>query len=84
MCDEWEDNAIEAECEEDEPVNLQLYSDHRRGDLDSYPIIAVCDECAAELGGELGGCAGPAAGDILFCEECGIRNYGLPAERPSD
>jgi hypothetical protein len=49
-----------------------LYSDHRRGDLDSYPIIAVCDVCAAELGGELGGCAGPAAGDMLFCEECGI------------
>jgi hypothetical protein len=71
MRDKWEDKAIEAECEEDAPVNLQLYSDHRRGDLDSYPIIAVCDECAAELGEELGGCAGPA-GDILFCEECGI------------
>ena len=50
MCDKWEDKAIEAEYEEDEPVNLQLYSDHRRGDLDSYPIIAVCDDCAAELG----------------------------------
>jgi hypothetical protein len=73
MRDKWRD--VEAEAEytwEDESVNLQLYSDHRRGDLDSYPIIAVCDECAAELGGELGGCAGPAAGDMLFCEECGI------------
>jgi hypothetical protein len=60
MRDKWEDKAIEAECEEDEPVNIKLYSDHRRGDLDSYQIIAVCDECAAELGGELGGCAGPA------------------------
>jgi hypothetical protein len=72
MRDKWEDKAIEAEYEwEDEPVSLQLYSDHRRGDLDSYPIIAVCDECAAELGGELGGCAGPA-GHVQFCEECGI------------
>jgi DNA polymerase I-like protein with 3'-5' exonuclease and polymerase domains len=73
MYDKWEDKANEAQYEwEDEPVNLQLYSNHRRGDLDSYPIIAVCDDCAAELGGELGGCAGSAAGDILFCEECGI------------
>jgi hypothetical protein len=72
MRDKWRDEDAEAEYEwEDESVNLQLYSDHRRGDLDSYPIIAVCDECAAELGGDLGGCAGPA-GDILFCEECGI------------
>ena len=62
MCDKWEDKAIEAEYEEDESVNLQLYSDHRRGDLDSYPIIAVCDDCAAELGGELGGCAGSRPG----------------------
>jgi hypothetical protein len=73
MCDKWGDKANEAQYEcEDESVNLQLYSDHRRGDLDGYPIIAVCDDCAAELGGELGGCAGPAAGDMLFCEECGI------------
>jgi hypothetical protein len=73
MRDKWRDEDAEAQYEcEDESVNLQLYSDHRRGDLDSYPIIAVCDECAAELGGELGGCAGSAAGDILFCEECGI------------
>jgi hypothetical protein len=72
MCDKWEEKDIPAECEDDQPVNLQLYSDHRRGDLDSYPIIAVCDECAAELGGELGGCAGPADWYVLFCEECGI------------
>ncbi len=79
MCDKWRDEGAEAEYEwEDEPVNLQLYSDHRRGDLDSYPIITVCDECAAELDGELGGCAGPAAGDILFCEECGIRVDNTP------
>jgi hypothetical protein len=71
MRDKWEDKAIEDECEEDEPVNLRLYSDHRRGDLDSYPIIAVCDDCAAKLDGELGGCAGPA-GDMLFCDECGL------------
>ena len=63
MRDKWRDEGAEAEYEwEDEPVSLQLYSDHRRGDLDSYPIIAVCDECAAELGGELGGCAGPGLG----------------------
>jgi hypothetical protein len=48
MYDKWEDKGIEAECEEDESVNLQLYSDHRRGDLDSYPVIAVCENCAAE------------------------------------
>jgi hypothetical protein len=78
MRDKWRDEDAEAEYEwEDESVNLQLYSDHRRGDLDSYPIIAVCDECAAELGGDLGGCAGPA-GDILFCEECGISVDNAP------
>jgi hypothetical protein len=79
MRDKWRDEDAEAQYEcEDESVNLQLYSDHRRGDLDSYPIIAVCDECAAELGEELGGCAGPAAGDILFCEECGISVDNAP------
>ncbi len=74
MCDKWEDEAIDVEWEsEEEPVNLQVYSDHRRGDLDSYPVIAVCEGCAAELGGDLGGCAGPAPGYVLYCEECGAR-----------
>ena len=75
MCDKWEDEAIDAEWEsEDEPVNLQVYSDHRRGDLDSYPAIILCDVCASELGGDVGGCAGPALGQGLFCERCCASN----------
>jgi hypothetical protein len=54
-----------------------VYSDHRRGDLDDYPIVVVCDACAGELGGDLGGCAGPALGQALTCEECGASNGDL-------
>ncbi len=80
MCDKWEDEAIDAECDsEEEPVKLQVYSDHRRGDLDSYPVIAVCEGCAAELGGDLGGCAGPAPTQVPFCEECGA-STGSPGD----
>lgn len=69
MCDKSDDEAIDDECGwGDEPVNLQSYSDHRRGDLDSYPVIAVCEGCADELGGDLGGGIGPAPGLVLFCE----------------
>ncbi len=48
--------------------SVKYYSDHRRGDLDSYPIIAACDDCASDLGGDLGGCAGPAT--VPYCEVC--------------
>lgn len=72
MCDKWDEEAVETECEsETGPVKLQVYSDHRRGDLDDYPIVVLCDGCASDLGGEVGGCAGPAAGQALSCEECG-------------
>jgi hypothetical protein len=74
----WNNEAVDAEYErEDEPVSLRVYSDHRRGDLDSYPIVVMCDACAAELGGDLGGCAGPAPGQALSCEECGASNGNL-------
>ncbi len=63
---------------EGETFNIQCYSDHRRGDLDSYPVIAVCDDCAYELGGDIGGCAGPAAAQVLFCDECGASNGKAP------
>ncbi len=75
MNDKWEDEAVGAECEwEDEPVNIDYYSDHRRGDLDSYPTIAVCDGCAAELDGDLGGRSSAETGRILVCQECGASN----------
>jgi len=75
MNDKFEDEAVRAECEwEDEPVNIDYYSDHRRGDLDSYPTIAVCDACANELDGDLGGRTSPEAGRTLVCEECGVSN----------
>ena len=72
MRDKWDEEAVETECElEEEPIKFQVYSDHRRGDLDDYPIVVLCDGCASELGGDVGGCAGPASGQALFCEECG-------------
>lgn len=77
MRDNFEDEAIDAEREwEDEPINIDYYSDHRRGDLDSYPTIAVCDGCAAHLDGDLGGRSSPETGRILICEECGASNDG--------
>lgn len=61
-----------------ETFSIKYYSDHRRGDLDSYPTIAACDDCAYDLGGNLGGCAGPASEQVLFCDECGASNGSAP------
>jgi hypothetical protein len=57
-----------------EPVNIEWPSDHRRGDEDNYPIIALCDGCANELGSEVGGRSGPLPGQVLSCEECDSKN----------
>ncbi len=79
MCDKYDEEAVEAESgSETEPIKFQVYSDHRRGDLDDYPIVVLCDGCASDLGGEVGGCAGPASGQVPFCEECGASSGNPP------
>ncbi len=46
MCEKWENESVDVEREsEGEIVKLQVYSDHRRGDLDSYPLIVLCEPC---------------------------------------
>ena len=61
-------------CEDDEPVHIALYLDHRDAAADNYPEIALCDECAEYLGGEVGELTELEAGKEAACERCGREN----------
>jgi len=62
---------------EAETFGIKYYLDHRRGDLDNYPVIALCDACADGLGGNLGGCYGPSRGPTPACDECDLGTEGI-------
>ena len=68
-----EEQAVEDQ-DDDEPVRIQLYLDHRDGAVDNYPVIVVCDECADGLGGEVGELTRLELGAAAVCEECLRRN----------
>ena len=69
-----EERAVNDYYEDDMPVRIELYLDHRDGAADNYPEIALCDECAEDLGGEVGELTELEAGEAAVCEGCGRRN----------
>lgn len=69
-----EEQAVSDFYEGDEPVRIELYLDHRDGAADNYPEIALCDECAEDLGGEVGELTKFGPEDAATCESCGRRN----------
>jgi len=57
-----------------EPANVELYIDYRDPGADNYPQIALCDECADELGAKVEELDTLEPGEEAACERCGRRN----------